>query len=644
MGLPSKFIRYVRFFLSGRKTCVEVNGTRTAPFTLNEGLPQGSSISPLLFLIFINDIDVDLNPDTVASLFADDTAAWMKDGKVRGSNRTLMQDEINKILRWADKWKMRINEGKTKTMVLASSRKDTAWDPEFTANGKKVDSVNEYKFLGVTTDNGLRFNSHVNNIVIKARKRVNIIRCLSSKEWGSMLETQRSLYITYIRMALEYASAGWTSWISQSSLRSLQTVQNAGLRSVGNLYKTCPQDFLHLETGVEPLKYRYQQNDDITWDRYARLPDEDQRKQLLLKNAPVRLKTRKGWRHLTSERMGNWDVTRDVTTPPLPPWKEAENLILDMVELEKPKQEYTEEELLRLSMNKINSITSNIVIYTDGSTDGSQENGGAGVYIEDEQGNTLLQTSFAAGKYCSSYSGECVAMLRTVEWLLEHPQTSTICTDSLSLHSALASNDWKDKDPWLKQIKMKMFELQYSTTVLWVPSHCGIPGNDKADELAKTGSELPQDDIPVTHQIMKAKIKSRGWPITHPRAAETFGNKRKPDWKVEKKWPKAVRSLFSRLRTGHAKELKSYRHFIGLEDDATCEDCLSEDETIEHVLCKCPAEELTRIRLKRGGNFTIDMMVTKPEMCRKLLERKFVKLKIPDEEDVDEEEIEEEVH
>ena len=235
-------------------------------------------------------------------------------------------------------------------------------------------------------------------------------------------------------------------------------------------------------------------------------------------------------------------------------------------------------------------------------------------------------------------------MLRTVEWLLEHPQTSTICTDSLSLHSALASNDWKDKDPWLKQIKMKMFELQYSTTVLWVPSHCGIPGNDKADELAKAGSELPQDDIPVTHQIMKAKIKSRGWPITHPRAAETFGNKRKPDWKVEKKWPKAVRSLFSRLRTGHAKELKSYRHFIGLEDDATCEDCLSEDETIEHVLCKCPAEELTRIRLKRGGNFTIDMMVTKPEMCRKLLERKFVKLKIPDEEDVDEEEIEEEVH
>ena len=105
-----------------------------------------------------------------------------------------------------------------------------------------------------------------------------------------------------------------------------------------------------------------------------------------------------------------------------------------------------------------------------------------------------------------------------------------------------------------REIKMKMFELQHSTTVLWVPSHCGIPGNDKADELAKAGSELPQENIPVTHQIMKAKIKSRGWPITHQRAADTYRNKRKPNWKIERKWPKAVRSLFSRLRTGHTPQ------------------------------------------------------------------------------------------
>ena len=69
-----------------------------------------------------------------------------------------------------------------------------------------------------------------------------------------------------------------------------------------------------------------------------------------------------------------------------------------------------------------------------------------------------------------------------------------------------------------------------------------------------------------------------------------------PDWKIKKKWPKAVRSLFSRLRTVHAKGLKSYRHFIGLENDTICEDFLLEEEIIEHVLCKCPAHDQKRVR------------------------------------------------
>ena len=90
-------------------------------------------ISPLLFLIFINDIDVDLHPDTIASLFADDTATWMVDGKIKGSNRTLMQEEIDKILAWASKWKMSVNKGKTKSMIISSSNKDTKWDPQFQA-------------------------------------------------------------------------------------------------------------------------------------------------------------------------------------------------------------------------------------------------------------------------------------------------------------------------------------------------------------------------------------------------------------------------------------------------------------------------------------------------------------------------------
>ena len=81
MNIPWRFIKYVRHFLSGRKTYVDVNGTRSTSIRLYEA--QGSSISPLLFLIFINDIDVELDADTCTSLFADYTATWVQGGKIK---------------------------------------------------------------------------------------------------------------------------------------------------------------------------------------------------------------------------------------------------------------------------------------------------------------------------------------------------------------------------------------------------------------------------------------------------------------------------------------------------------------------------------------------------------------------------------
>ena len=78
LEIPWRYVRYVRFFLSARQTVINFNEMASKMFKLNEVLPQGSAISPLLFLIFINDIDVDLHPDTLVSLFADDTAVWTR--------------------------------------------------------------------------------------------------------------------------------------------------------------------------------------------------------------------------------------------------------------------------------------------------------------------------------------------------------------------------------------------------------------------------------------------------------------------------------------------------------------------------------------------------------------------------------------
>ena len=167
---------------------MEVNNTTSKLFILKEGLPQGSSISPLLFLIFIN--------DTLASLFAADTSVGVHCGKDRVKAQELMQEEVDKVMEWANQWKMTINGDKTKAIVISSSSADTAWEPELTARPDAIETEASYRFLGVTVDNKLNFNKHVELLLDKCRRRVNIIKCLAWKDWGNSLEVALCTFST----------------------------------------------------------------------------------------------------------------------------------------------------------------------------------------------------------------------------------------------------------------------------------------------------------------------------------------------------------------------------------------------------------------------------------------------------------------
>ena len=78
-------------------------------------------------------------------------------------------------------------------------------------------------------------------------------------------------------------------------------VQTAGLRSIAGLAKTCPNDFVHLETGIDPLKDRFEKNIDIAYERYARLDTDDQSRRLMEKKVPERIQTRRGMRRDAEE-------------------------------------------------------------------------------------------------------------------------------------------------------------------------------------------------------------------------------------------------------------------------------------------------------------------------------------------------------
>jgi hypothetical protein len=160
---------------------------------------------------------------------------------------------------------------------------------------------------------------------------------------------------------------------------------------------------------------------------------------------------------------------------------------------------------------------------------------------------------------------------------------------------------------------------------MWIPSHCGIDGNERADQLASAGTLLNQDTIPVAHAITKAKIKRRKWQIEHPRAKATYGERRKSQAEVEGKWPRRVRTLYGRLRTDHAKELNYFQHKIGNIDSPNCETC-NQTENIEHVLTKCATLAEARAR-HWPEEVSVSMLVSEPDVCRQILAHRFPRLK-----------------
>ena len=164
---------------------------------------------------------------------------------------------------------------------------------------------------------------------------------------------------------------------------------------------------------------------------------------------------------------------------------------IEYVHLTKSKDQYTLSELGLESDRKIGEVDADVELFTDGSTSGDQQKGGAGVFVQDKSGNILHEEYKAAGAICSSYDGECVAMLMALEWIerKKEPETKyAIFTDSKSLVNSLEARNWKDTHEWLRMIKTKLSQIEYQLTICWIPSHCNTFGNEKADALAEKGS------------------------------------------------------------------------------------------------------------------------------------------------------------
>ena len=145
-GITGKVLRWLNEWLSGRKQRVCINGQCSTWEAVTSGVPQGSVLGPVLFLIFINDLDSNLLSSVLK--FADDTKVF---GRVNSDkDREVLQQDLHRLMNWSDRWQMPFNASKCKVMHLGNGNSRFS----YFMGDHKLESVNEEKDLGIfITDN-----------------------------------------------------------------------------------------------------------------------------------------------------------------------------------------------------------------------------------------------------------------------------------------------------------------------------------------------------------------------------------------------------------------------------------------------------------------------------------------------------------
>jgi hypothetical protein len=208
-GVSETIVRWIQNFLTGRQQRVVVNGKTSGWRPITSGIPQGSVLGPVLFVIYINDL-----PEAVRSmmfLFADDAKLYRHIQSQH--DRVLMQRDVHGMEDWSDEWLLRFHPKKCEAMRVGARDRDQGATPYTLKDAQTGTDINlqtstEVRDVGVIIDNQLTFDAHISTCVKKANRLVGLIRrTYTYLGEGSF----RLLFKSLVRPHFEYAVSVWNT-------------------------------------------------------------------------------------------------------------------------------------------------------------------------------------------------------------------------------------------------------------------------------------------------------------------------------------------------------------------------------------------------------------------------------------------------
>ena len=232
MGLNRKLIRWIRNFLYQRKLIISINDQLSDPITPIHDVPQGSPLSPILFILYVSDIPQPLDPRVNLSQFAGDIAIWVHAPGIRSINLRL-QKYLNQILTWRDRWRIKLNP--RKTHLINFSQRKVIKDTSISMYGQPLKVTESFEFWDVHIDNHLSMKQHMEDI-----ERASLISRMKITKLNSINAALLiRLYKTFRRPYMDYACTALTV-LNQTQRQKLEVFQNRCLRYARRVFgSTC---------------------------------------------------------------------------------------------------------------------------------------------------------------------------------------------------------------------------------------------------------------------------------------------------------------------------------------------------------------------------------------------------------------------
>lgn len=637
--MPKPIVQWIGSFLEGRSTQLHFNATKSEQILTPAGLPQGSPLSPPLYMYYNADLlDIPQNRGTSLG-FIDDVVLGVKGHSDIGNVR-----KLRTILRAAEEWRIKhgVQFEPTKYVLVHYTRnRNQATDAAITIGGLTIKPSKEAKYLGVIFDQELRFKSQLQHVVKKGTNAALALASITKNGWGIQYKYARQLFNAVITPRMDYGAVVWHrpkqdgTTASTSQVQKLSTVQRLAMKAITGCYRTTPTAAMEIEADLPPPWIRLQIKVLLAVTRMRSLSANHPIHEWISNALRTRTANVKHRSVLENALQQFPILTESIETiePYIrPPWWMPKLKVQISVTKDEAKN-------LHNTLHKPDVEE----IYTDGSA----IEGKVGAATYRAQTNQTNPVHLGSNDQYNVFAAELAAMClsaATIQESNEHITSWNIYTDSQAAIQAVERPHRQSGQSIIKEFLDTIDEAvgknpELNIALTWVPGHSGIEGNEIADAEAKKAAVDPTTTTPFYHrplrssrvQSIKAAAKAQwskewrnGTRTSHALRRITQRPGVKSGAKLYSRIPnRQASAALTRLRTGHCS-LRHYLHRFKLAESPYC-DCGYGKETVEHYLleCKLYVEQRKELRTKAGaGRMKVEKLLGYPKLVKHTL--KFV--------------------